>query len=169
MSTPQFSYRGQAQKNGMERLLQRFAQSRVGGKLFITVFPAIDKRLLKLTRGRVGTAAAQTVLLHTIGARSGQPRTTPVLFTPRGRDLVVIASKAGAKSHPAWYHNLMAHPDIEVDVQGERLRVHAREAADDERPELWRLVNDNYTGFDTYQGRAGTRRIPIVVLEPRQA
>ena len=169
MSEPNLTYRGQADKSGPEKLLQRFAQSRVGGFLFITVFPQIDKRLLKLTRGRIGTSPDQIVLLHAIGAKSGKLRTTPVLFTPHGRDLVVIASKAGAEHHPAWYHNLMAHPDIDVEVKGQRRQVHAREASDAERPELWRLVNDNYSGFDTYQQRAGTRRIPIVVLEPRAA
>lgn len=167
MSRPPLSYRGQTEKSGAEKLLQRFAQSRLGGFLFITVFPQIDKRLLRLTGGRIGTAPEQIVLLHAIGARSGQPRTTPVLFTPRGEDLIVIASKAGAKQHPAWYHNLMAHPDIDVEIKGRRRRVHAREAGEDERPELWRLVNDNYSGFDVYQHRAGSRRIPIVVLEPR--
>ena len=167
MPGSRFTYRAQADKTGLDRMLQAFAQTRVGGWLFITVFPEIDKRLLRITRGRIGTAPKQTVLLHTIGARSGQPRTTPVLFTPRGDDLVVIASKAGAKHHPAWYHNLTAHPDIEVEVQGQRLRVHAREAHEDEREELWRLVNDNYNGFDKYQGRAGARRIPVVVLERR--
>ena len=165
--TPQrYTYRGQAEKSPYERALQSFAQSRLGGFLFITVFPAIDKRLLRLTGGRVGTAPKQIVLLHAIGARSGRPRPTPVVFTPRGEDLVVIASKAGAKSHPAWYHNLMAHPDIDVEIQGKRLRVHAREAQGGERDELWRLVNDNYTGYETYQARAGQRRIPVVVLEP---
>jgi deazaflavin-dependent oxidoreductase (nitroreductase family) len=161
------SYRGQADKSALERALQAFAKSRLGGFLFITVFPAIDRRLLKLSGGRIGSAPRQTVLLHTIGARSGRARTTPVLFTPRGEDLVVIASKAGHAHHPAWYHNLMAHPDIEVQVRGERLRVHAREADGAEREELWRLANDNYIGFDTYQQRAAGRRIPVVVLEPR--
>src|SRR5947209_3741610 len=123
-----YTYHGQAEKSGREKLLQSFAQSRLGGFLFITVIPAIDKRLLRLTRGRVGSAPQQIVLLHAVGARSGKPRTTPVVFTPRGDDLVVIASKAGASHHPAWYHNLMAHPDIDVEVQGTRLRVHAREA-----------------------------------------
>ena len=160
-------FRGQADKTAVERALQAFAKSRLGGFLFITVFPAIDRRLLRLTGGRLGSAPRQTVLLHTIGARSGQARTTPVLFTPRGEDLVVIASKAGHARHPAWYHNLMAHPDIEVQVQGQSRRVHAREAEGAEREELWRLANDNYLGFDTYQQRAGDRRIPVVVLEPR--
>lgn len=118
MASPGFSYRSQAQKSALDRALQRFAQSWVGGKLFITVFPAIDKRLLRLTGGRIGTAPEMTVLLHTIGARSGQPRTTPVVYTPRGDDLVVVASKAGAANHPAWYHNLMAHPDIDVEIKG---------------------------------------------------
>jgi deazaflavin-dependent oxidoreductase (nitroreductase family) len=164
---PTRTYRTQAEKSTVERLLQRFAQSRAGGFLFITVFPALDKRLLRLSGGRLATAAQQTVLLHMRGARTGQARTTPVVFTPRGDDLIVIASKAGAKQHPAWYHNLKAHPEIDAEIRGERFPVRAREAEDPEREELWRLVNDNYTGFDAYQRRAGGRRIPVIVLEPR--
>jgi deazaflavin-dependent oxidoreductase (nitroreductase family) len=164
---PTRTYRTQAEKSTIERSLQRFAQSRVGGFLFITVFPVLDKRLLRFSRGRLATAAQQTVLLHMRGAKTGQDRTTPVLFTPRGDDLIVIASKAGAKQHPAWYHNLKAHPEIDAEIRGERFPVRAREAEDPEREELWRLVNDNYTGFDAYQRRATGRRIPVIVLEPR--
>jgi deazaflavin-dependent oxidoreductase (nitroreductase family) len=164
---PARTFRTQAEKSTLDRWLQRFAQSRVGGFLFITAFPALDKRLLRLSGGRLATAAQQTVLLHMRGARTGQPRTTPVLFTPRGDDLVVIASKAGAKQHPAWYHNLRAHPDIEAEIGGERFPVRAREAQGPEREELWRLANDNYSGFETYQRRATGRRIPVIVLEPR--
>ncbi len=107
------------------------------------------------------------LLLHTRGARSGQPRTTPLLYTPHGNGFVVVASKAGAAHHPAWYHNLRAHPDdVAVEVGGRRTAVHSRVAEGPERAELWELVNDNYTGYTTYQARAGDRVIPVVLLEP---
>lgn len=165
---PRAGFRGQADKSRFDRILQAFAQTRLGGKLFLTVFPAIDRRLMPLTGGRLRTGIGQPMLLlHSRGARSGQPRATPLLYTPRGEDLVLVASKAGADHHPAWYHNLRAHPDVEVAVAGRRRPVRAREAEGSEREQLWRLVNDNYDGYETYQRRAGSRRIPLIVLEPR--
>jgi deazaflavin-dependent oxidoreductase (nitroreductase family) len=165
---PGRGYRGQSEKTTLDRLMSRFAQSRLGGLLFITVFPAIDKRVMPLTRGRVRIGVRQPILLlHARGAKTGQPRVTPLLYTPRGEDFILVASKAGAERHPAWYHNLKAHPDVEVEVDGGLVPVSAREAEGVEREELWRLVNDNYTGYDVYQRRAGARRIPVVVLTPR--
>jgi deazaflavin-dependent oxidoreductase (nitroreductase family) len=162
------TYRSQAEKTPLDRFMARFAQSRMGGLLFITVFPAIDKRLMPLTRGRLKVGMRQPVLLlHALGARSGQPRTVPLLYTPRGEEFVLVASKAGAQKHPSWYHNLKAHPDVEIEVDGQRLAVSAREAEGAERDELWRLVTDNYGGYDVYQQRAAKRRIPVMVLSPR--
>ncbi len=161
-------YRRQRDKSAIDRLLQRFGRSKIGGKLFITVFPEIDKRLIPLTRGRLKIAMGQPIcLVHTRGAKSGQPRSTPLLYTPRGDAMVLVASKAGAERNPAWYHNLKANPDVDVDVGGRRRPMHAREVEGAERDELWALVNDNYDGYDTYQHRAGGRRIPVLVLEPR--
>jgi deazaflavin-dependent oxidoreductase (nitroreductase family) len=164
------SHRGQSEKSCLDRTLQGFAQTRIGGFLFITVFPEIDKQIMPLTKGRIRLGVRQTVLLlHTIGAKSGQRRVTPLLYTARGEDFILVASKAGAERHPAWYHNLMANPDVEVEVDGELVAVSAREAEGSEREELWRLVNDNYVGYETYQRRAGSRRIPVLVLSPRTA
>ena len=168
MRVPARSYRSQAEKTALDRLMARFAQSRVGGLLFITVFPAIDKRLMPLTRGRLKIGVRQPVLLlHARGARSGQPRTVPLLYTPHGEDFVLVASKAGAQKHPSWYHNLKAHPHVEVEVDGQRIPVRAHEASGTEREDLWRLVTDNYGGYDVYQQRAAGRRIPVMVLSPR--
>ena len=162
------TYKGVAEKSALDKAMLRFAQTKLGGKLFITVFPAIDKRLMPLTRGRLKIGMGQTIcLLHNRGARSGQPRVTPLLYTPRGESVVLVASKAGAEHHPAWYHNLNAHPDVEVEIDGVRRPMRAREAEDTERAELWDLVNDNYPGYATYQQRATTRRIPVLILEPR--
>jgi len=148
--------------------LQAAARTRAGGWLFITVFPAIDRRLMPLTRGRVRVALGQPMLLlHTRGARSGQQRTTPLLYTPHHAGFIVVASKAGAEHNPAWYHNLRAHPGaVAVEIGGRRIPVRSRVVEGAERDELWRIVNDNYNGYKTYQGRAGNRVIPVVLLEP---
>jgi deazaflavin-dependent oxidoreductase (nitroreductase family) len=125
---------------------------------------------MPLTRGRVKVALGQPILLlHTRGARSGQERTTPLLYTPHGNGYLVVASKAGAAHHPAWYHNLLADPGaVAIDVDGRRIPVRPRVVDGAERIELWARVNDNYSGYETYQGRAGDRSIPVVLLEPAQ-
>ena len=161
-------YRPQAEKNGIEKLLQAFAQSRLGGWLYITVFPAIDRRLLPLTRGRLSTGLGQPiVLLHARGARTGIERTTPLLATKRGDVILVVASKAGATKHPAWFHNVRADPDVEVTMDGRRrpMRAHVAEGAERER--LWAMACDNYAGYARYQERTDGRVIPVVSLTPR--
>jgi deazaflavin-dependent oxidoreductase (nitroreductase family) len=161
-------YRPQAAKSRVEKVLQAIAQTRLGGKLFITIFPAIDRRLLPLTRGRLSTGLGQpVVLLHARGAKSGIERTTPLLATKREDVVVLIASKAGAARHPAWFHNIRAHPDVEATIDGRRRPMRARVAEGEERDRLWAMACDHYSGFATYQRRAGDRTIPVVALEPR--
>lgn len=163
-------YRPQRAKTRVDKAMQAFARSPVGGWLFINVFPVIDRWLIPHSRGRLKVAMGQPILLlHTRGARSGQPRTSPLLYTPRGDAFVVVASKAGDAHHPAWYHNLRAHPDgVAVDVNGIHTAVYPHFADGPERDALWRVVNDNYNGYDTYQARARERVIPIVMLEPKE-
>jgi deazaflavin-dependent oxidoreductase (nitroreductase family) len=165
---PAARYRPQQDKTTIDRILQAAARSRLGGWLFVNVFPVLDRRLIPLTHGRLKVAVGQPILLlHTRGARSGEPRTTPLLYTPHGDAFVVVASKAGARHHPAWFHNLRAHPqDIAVEVAGARVPVRARVVDGAERGQLWERVNDNYNGYDVYQTRAAGRTIPVIVLEP---
>lgn len=162
-------YTPQTQKTRTDRLLQSFAQTRLGGKLFITVFPAIDRRLMPLTRGRLSTGLGQpVVLLHVRGARSGIERIVPLLATKTGDTVLLVASKAGAVKHPAWYYNVRAHPDVGVTIDGKYRPMQAEIAAEGtERERLWRIVCDNYSGYATYQLRAGSRVIPVVALRPR--
>lgn len=161
-------FRAQRDKTPFDKLAQAFARTKLGGWLFVNVFPVIDRRLIPLTGGRLTVAVGQPILLlHTHGARSGQPRSTPLLYTRHGGGYVVVASKAGADHNPAWYHNLRAHPDeVAIEVGGRRIAVHPRQAEGAEREELWRVVNDNYNGYRVYQQRAGERTIPVVILEP---
>jgi F420H(2)-dependent quinone reductase len=139
--------------------------------LFVNVFPAVDRWLIPRTRGRLKVALGQPILLlHTRGAKSGEPRATPLLYTPYDDGYIVVASKAGAAHHPAWYHNLRAHPDtVMVELDGHRIEVRPRVVEEPERSALWARVNDNYNGYEAYAQRAGGRVIPIVLLQPASA
>jgi deazaflavin-dependent oxidoreductase (nitroreductase family) len=161
-------YRPQAEKSRFERLLQAFARTRAGGKLFLTVLPAIDRRLLTVGRGRLSTGFGQPfLLLHTRGARSGLELTTPLQATEAGDTLLIVASRAGDVRHPGWFHNLRVNPDVEITVRGRRHRMRARVALGEERETLWAIVCDNYAGYASYQLRAPDRVIPVVALTPR--
>ncbi len=106
------------------------------------------------------------LLLDHLGAKSGVKRTTPLLYIEDGKDVVIVASKGGFPKHPAWHHNLLANPDITVQIGSEYRPVHARVAAPGERDRLWALADKAYPGYRDYRARA-EREIPLVVLEPR--
>jgi deazaflavin-dependent oxidoreductase (nitroreductase family) len=161
-------YVPQAEKSRLDKLLQAVAQTRFGGWLFIEVFPSVDRKLVPLTRGKVSTGLGQPiVLLHARGAKSGVERTSPLLATKKGDEILLVASKAGAPKHPAWFHNVKANPDVEVTFDGRRRPMRAHVAAGEERDRLWAMAVDNYSGYATYQRRAGDRVIPVVALRPR--
>jgi deazaflavin-dependent oxidoreductase (nitroreductase family) len=109
---------------------------------------------------------AHTLILTTTGRRSGQERQSPLIFGRHGDDYLIVASKGGAPEHPAWYLNLVANPDVGVQVKGEVFRAHARTATPAERPELWAIMTKEWPAYDQYQTRTD-REIPVVVLEPR--
>jgi deazaflavin-dependent oxidoreductase (nitroreductase family) len=106
------------------------------------------------------------LLLTAIGRKTGRERATALMYLPRGNDFVVIASYLGEPRHPSWWLNLEAQPEAQVQVGSQSTPVRAREAQGDEREELWRAVVQKSPDYDEYQSRT-TRRIPVVVLEPR--
>jgi deazaflavin-dependent oxidoreductase (nitroreductase family) len=124
--------------------------------------------LYRLSGGRIGGRIneAPVLLLTTTGRKSGQARTAPVVYLYDGTNMVVIGSNAGHSRTPAWSLNLKANPDAEVEVGRERRPVRARVAQGDERAELWRRHNEQYSGFDEYEARTD-RDIAVFVLEPR--
>lgn len=124
--------------------------------------------LYRLSGGRIGghIAEAPVLLLTTTGRKSGQQRTAPVVYVADGENLVVIGSNAGHNRTPAWSLNLKANPDAEVEVRRERRQVRARVAEGEERENLWRKHNEQYSGFDEYEARTD-RDIALFVLEPR--
>ncbi len=127
--------------------------------------------LYRASGGRLGHKvpgqSGKMLLLDHIGAKSGTKRTSPLLYIKDGADVVVIASKGGFPKHPAWYHNLIANPDMTVQVGREHRRVHARIASPEERERLWPVAVKHYHVYEDYAARSKGREIPLVVLEPR--
>ncbi len=115
--------------------------------------------------GKVGGmfAGRTLLLLHTSGAKSGQPRINPVAYVKDGDRLVIIASKGGAPTNPDWYYNLIAHPDVTVEVGTEQLQVHATVAAEPDRTRLYQKMVAMMPGFAEYEQKT-TRKIPVIIL-----
>jgi len=115
--------------------------------------------------GKVGGmfAGRTLLLLHTSGAKSGQPRINPVAYVKDGDRFVIVASKGGAPTNPDWYYNLVAHPDVTVEVGTEQLQVHATVAAEPERTRLYQQMVAMMPGFAEYEQKT-TRKIPVIIL-----
>jgi deazaflavin-dependent oxidoreductase (nitroreductase family) len=134
----------------------------------VNVGNKIDPYLMRATGGRAkSTLSAPTVLLTHIGAKSGIERSTPLAYFTDDDDVILIASRGGALHNPAWYHNVLANPGVELWTKGGGGRYRAEEAKGAERQRLWDLATRFYPGFDSYQERAGDRRIPVVVCSPQ--
>ena len=121
----------------------------------------------RANEGKVGGPfdGAPLLLLHTTGARSGEERINPMMYLADGDRLVVFASKGGAPTSPDWYYNLVANPDVEIEVGTERRTVRARVAEGEEHDQLYAELSKRYPQFAKYQ--EGTdRTIPVVILEP---
>ena len=108
---------------------------------------------------------APTLLLTTIGRRSGEPRTSALIYAKDGGDYLIVGSVGGMPKHPAWYLNLQANPRASIQVKAEHLDVEARTATEDEKPRLWQIVNEVWPNYDVYQSRT-ERVIPVVILTP---
>lgn len=129
----------------------------------------VHQWLYEITDGRIGATLGgrPMLLLRTQGRRTGQPRTAALLYVRDGDAWAVVASKGGAPHHPGWFHNLLARPDVEIQVGRQRIPVRARVAEGEERARLWARADTVNEGvYALYQART-SRRIPVVVLEPR--
>ena len=110
---------------------------------------------------------ATMLLLHTRGEKTGLPRVNPLVYLPDGERYVIIASKGGAPEDPQWYRNLLANPEVEIEVGSETIAVRATEITGPERDELYARQVERRPAFAEYEKRA-TRTIPVIALEPRQ-
>jgi deazaflavin-dependent oxidoreductase (nitroreductase family) len=118
--------------------------------------------------GKVGGPfqGADILLLHHTGAQSGKERVSPLAFQWVGESFAVFASKAGAPANPAWYHNLLAHPDAQVEVGAKTIKVKARVAQPAERDVIYSRQKQRNPAFANYEVQAAPRKIPVVVLDP---
>ncbi|MEU8197724.1 nitroreductase family deazaflavin-dependent oxidoreductase [Microbispora amethystogenes] len=105
-----------------------------------------------------------TAILTTKGRKSGQPRSTPLIYQAYGDGYLVVASKGGADEHPLWYLNLQADPEVEFQIKGDRFRARTRTATAKERPDMWRTMTAAWPAYDEYATKT-SREIPIVVIE----
>ncbi len=144
--------------------------------LYARTLHHVDRRVFEWSEGRTmfsaWVAGLPVVMLETTGARSGQRRTLPVLAFPDGEDLFVIASNYGQSRHPAWYHNLKAHPRARITVQGVARDVEAVEVTEaTERERLFAQASRAVIVFPAYRRRTDQtgRRIPVVRLRPMAA
>lgn len=149
-----------------ERTLEKFARTPAGDWYMKRIAPRLDPPLLRLTGGRFSSVyPVPIMLLTTTGAKTGKPRTLPLLYVTDGDQLVLIASNYGNTSHPAWYRNLVANPRVEVLAGAKSGTYVASEITEPaERDRAWDLALDMYAGYGDYEGRAGDRTIPLVRL-----
>lgn len=132
------------------------------------VLPPLERAITVLTGGRVQLSAllVPSLVLHTVGARSGEPRDAPLMYTPdgQGRALVAGTNFAGER-HPAWTTNLLTRPDAEITVRGRRRRVRATLVPDDERDAAWARIETQWPGYRSYERTSG-RVVRIFRLQP---
>lgn len=132
----------------------------------------IDRWIYRKTGGNkhfrlLGRGKAEALLLTTIGRKSGEKRTTPLLYLKDGDSIVIVASKAGMPHHPLWYLNIMANPEVEVEIGNEKIPMVARQANAMERSRLWPRLVEIYPEYDEYQTRTD-REIPVLILTRRK-
>ena len=114
--------------------------------------------------GHIWKEGSTVLLLTTTGRKSGEPRTTPLIYAQDGDHYVIVASKGGAPAHPGWYENLSRNPEVELQVKDDVFKAHARTASGEERERLWAKANEVWRHYDEYQQQTD-REIPVVVLE----
>jgi deazaflavin-dependent oxidoreductase (nitroreductase family) len=115
--------------------------------------------------GVVASFGGPLLLLHTTGAKTGRAHVTPMMYRQVDGGYAVFASFAGQPRNPAWYHNLVAHPDVEAEIGAQTLRLRARVTDDAEREPIWAAQKADFPGFADYETKT-TRQIPVVILEP---
>jgi F420H(2)-dependent quinone reductase len=135
-----------------------------------TAATKLNTFVYRLSGGRVGgklPGGAPVILVHHVGKRSGTHRVAPLIGLADGDRWAIVASKGGTDKHPAWYHNLRAHPETEIEVGRNRIPVRARVVEGEERAELWAKLVEIYPPYEEYQVFAGDRVIPVISLDPR--
>lgn len=156
--------------NALQRGLQKLASTEKGALAASKFLPRADKTVHRVTKGKVSLpqvfTALPVVMVTTVGRKSGQKRTTPLVAIPVGDDLALLGTNFGGAKTPAWALNLEVDPSVEVEYSGRSSRAVARHADDSEREQVWEGAGRIYGGYDQYQQRITDRDIRIFVLDP---
>jgi deazaflavin-dependent oxidoreductase (nitroreductase family) len=154
--------------NALHRAMRSVAATKAGRALFRPMAHHLDQLVSRLTGGKqsfAGLAAGlPTVILTTIGAKSGKHRTVALLGIPHADGVAVVATNYGAAKHPSWYHNLKANPAATVTIEGDTWHATAHRAAPRERDEIWAKGIELYPGLTKEEVWAGDRQIEAFVL-----
>jgi deazaflavin-dependent oxidoreductase (nitroreductase family) len=158
--------------NAVQGAMQQIAATRAGAWFFARTLDHIDRALLRLSQGKVtvpGVLAGLPVLtVTTTGARTGQRRSAPLVGVPAGDDIAVIGTSFGQARTPGWYHNMRAHPTVEVTYQHKTVKATAREADEEEKQTIWDRAKTIYVGYQAYASRIQNRRIHIMILSTEE-
>jgi deazaflavin-dependent oxidoreductase (nitroreductase family) len=148
--------------------MQHVAATRAGAWFFAKTLERVDKALLRLSRDRVtlpgAMAGLPVVTITTIGARTGQRRSAPLVGVPAGDDIAVIGTSFGQSRTPGWYHNMRSDPMVEVTYRDKTVKAVAREADEEEGQAIWDRARTIYVGYEAYASRIKSRQIHIMVL-----
>jgi deazaflavin-dependent oxidoreductase (nitroreductase family) len=158
------------QSRSFHRLVRRTAATRLMAKVYGVIQQPLDQLVYRLSGGATTAtswlAGVEITMLTTTGARTGRPRTLPVLGLPDGDDTILIASNFGRPRNPAWYHNLRADPHATIVVDGVSREVVAQELSGSDRDVGYRRGEEIFPGFTRYVGWTAGREIPVLRLRP---
>lgn len=154
-----------------QRIIQRLAMTDLMSSGFLSRYlHHIDWPFLKWSQGKhspsTWLSGLPVVVLTTKGARTGKPRTVPLAGFPDGDNIILVPTNFGARHFPAWYHNICADPQVQININGESKEYLARIIDHAHRDKYWQLALDYYPGYQLYEQRSGGRQVPIVLLEP---
>lgn len=156
---------------GIRPAVARFSRSRLFRRIGPMVMPPLERIMTWVTGGRVQLSGllVPSLVLHSVGAKSGLERDTPLMYYPEdGGSMLVTGSNFARESHPAWTANLLANPDAAVSLHGRRLPVRATRLSDDEVERVWPQIEKQWPGYREYE-RASGRQLRIFRLEPGNA
>ncbi len=155
----------------VRRLIAPLTRTRLFRRIGPVLLPPVERVLARLSGGRVQLSGllVPSLVLHTVGARSGEPRDTFLMYTPDGEGRAIVAGTSFAQErHPAWTYNLMAHPDAAITVRGRRLAVRATRIPDDARDAAWARIERQWPGYRGYERDSG-RTVRLFLLQPVRA
>ena len=155
--------------NLFQKFIHRFLMMRWVSAFLAVNLHHMDAVMLKLSHGRhtvTEIVGLPIIQITTIGAKSGEPRTMPLVSLFDGEKIALIGSNFGRQHNPGWYYNLKANPQCTVQVNGREQKFIARQTEGEEREKYWQMAVSYYKGYDLYKVRAAHRQIPVIILEP---